>query len=217
MVKKTICILLHGFNVKDGGYGSTDMIRPIASDRGYGVKEWDYGWVNLVRLRWRNAKVAKELAKWIIEYNRKVVLIGHSNGCAIIYEALTKYGVHVEAVIFINPALDTNLPLPTDQVKRFVILYNGEDHITEYLAPAWVRFINLMPLSRMKFGKHLWGSAGRQGFTQYKRGVRVIQLDTNGLNRDADHYVSGHSAIFKTAELREYWFGKAFSLIEKEI
>ena len=108
----------------------------------------------------------------------------------------------------------TNFTLPLDLVKRFVVLYNGEDHVTEYLAPTWTKFINVMPLSRMKFGKHLWGSAGRDGFDKYwseSYRATVIQLDTDGKNSQGeDHYVEGHSAVFKTAAPREYWFGKAF-------
>ncbi len=36
-------ILIHGFNVRDGGEGSIDKLKPLLKDNGYEPIDFDYG------------------------------------------------------------------------------------------------------------------------------------------------------------------------------
>ena len=229
---RQVCFLLHGFNVNDGGYASVDLIKPTAREFNFFPYDHDYGWVWLFRLRKRNKNVAKSLSALIkkVQLEADVVLVGHSNGCAIIYEMIEKHSLgSLKGVVFINPALHKEIELPQTSTENFVVLFNKHDYIVQG-AKWWRRFINVMPLSRMKYGKHLWGSAGQQGFDKpikedtknlqtlsaaWLKPTRVLQMDTSN-PMDEKYAVHGHSAIFKDKKVLCYWMRWAFTFIKKE-
>lgn len=168
--------LLHGFNVSDGGKASIDRLIPHLRDKGFIIREHDYGWRGLLGVLFFNQSIAEELAEHIKEGD---ICIGHSNGCAIIYR--TSLITPITGVVFINPALDVDLAANADWVH----VYHNEDDLPVKIA------------SKIWFVK--WGQQGRIGY----KGDQdyVTQFDCK--HTHAMPSVSGHSDIFNYHSWRE--------------
>ncbi|MFA5495177.1 MAG: hypothetical protein WC247_10400 [Porticoccaceae bacterium] len=146
--------LIHGFNVSDGGSDSIGKLAPFFALEGIDVIDHNYGWVGLLRLRWRNRKATRRILPHIAPGD---ILVGHSNGCLVCWELL-EAGAPAGAVICIQPALRRDCPWPTH--VPVLCLYNPADWIVS-LGRLWGRFISVAnPISR----RHGWGAAGRHGF-----------------------------------------------------
>ncbi len=168
--------LLHGFNVSDGGTASIDRLIPHLKDKGFVVREHDYGWRGLLGVRFLNQGTAEELAEHIHEGD---ICIGHSNGCDIIYRA--SFLCDMTGVVFINPALDTDKTAIADWVH---VYYNEDDSVV--LASTILRF-------------HNWGAQGRNGYNGDQD--YVTQFNCKGDSRLP--MVSGHSDLFNHGPWRE--------------
>ena len=180
--------LLHGFNVHDQGNASVDTLIPsLEAMSGYKVIDLDYGFFFRLRVRLCNRSVAKILAS-IVEPDD--VVIGHSNGCAIIYEAVT-YGAKFAKAVLITPALDSDIAISVDQVKVF---YSPTDKAT------WLA--KYIPLS-------IWGNQGRKGYTgPYRKGYSQVNMDMKyGQSL-------GHSGVFSDITARSRLLEDIKSFIE---
>ncbi len=169
-------ILTHGFNVKDGGAGSIDKLKPYLGD--FRLLEADYGWFGLLSVRLYNDNIARMIKGMTPPQS---IGIGHSNGCTLLMKAC-EFGASFRHLILINPALDKDTKIPL-QVDRVDVLHNNYD--------------NVVTASRFR-PWHPWGEMGRTGY----RGddPRVFNHETFHL-----FGVQGHSEVFfKSADLAEY-------------
>ena len=104
--------------------------------------------------------------------------VGHSNGCAIIVEAL-RQGAKFKGILLINPALNINCKFPPGDYTITVI------HTKHDKAVRAARFFDSLPIFGA-FIPDIWGAMGAVGY----KGP-----DLRPLNLQWD-FLKGHSAIF---------------------
>ncbi len=138
------CFLVHGFNVRDDGKGTTDCLGTTLKRNSFNPVQFDYGWIGLLGARVFSHNIAKILASISQEDD---IAIGHSNGCNIINQALN-YGAKFKRVLYISPALDKRTVLHPN-VERVIVLHTRKDWIVQLAA--------LLPF-------HPWGNMGRVGY-----------------------------------------------------
>lgn len=163
-------VLVHGFNVRDGGANTIDRLKPYLDD--HQIIEADYGWIGLLGVRLFSKNLINLLAGMTPKHS---IGIGHSNGCTKLVAACEK-GAPFDRLILINPALDRDYQFPL-QLQRIDVFHNLDD-----TAVAASRFLPF----------HSWGDMGRVGYMGTDR--RVHNHETRSL-----FGVSGHSAIFSRA------------------
>lgn len=180
-------ILIHGFNVADGGASTTGLLRAGLEDLGLEVVEFETHWRpgllrDLLSVRFGNAKRARRLAAIIRPGD---LLIGHSNGCALIDQATwllassRGWAAPDVAAMYLNPALDVDAPL-APQVKGAWIFHTASDKIVGLASRLW---------------KSRWGSMGRDGY----RPGPTEDYDERYSNLSYEHHgieSPGHSGVF---------------------
>ncbi len=112
---------VHGFNVSDGGTGTTDTLIPYF-EPAFKVVQHDYGWLGLLGTRFCNRGIATQVAA---QASRDDVGVGHSNGCAILAMA-ADMGAPFRGLVLINPALDEDWVFPS-QLRWVHVYYNQGD------------------------------------------------------------------------------------------
>jgi hypothetical protein len=170
-------LLVHGFNVADGGVGTVGTIEPAVKTAGFTIGRFPYGKLGVLGVRFFNDNLAQALA-WCIMDGEFEVVIGHSNGCALIHQALwhaEEFGCKGVRAVYISPALDRDAPL-SPCVTRADVLTTVHDKA--------VRLAALLPF-------HAWGSMGAKGPAGYEQ--RYIHHPCPE--------VKGHSAWFKPPAL----------------
>lgn len=182
-------ILVHGFNVHDGGKGSVAKLTPYLESAGYDVRVFSYGWMGLISVRLFNERFAQMLADMV---NQDDVMIGHSNGCCLLHLAAQKRARFKKAV-YINPALDRNTFL-SPQVRALHVWHSPSDKPV-----AWARFLP----------DHPWGDMGAWGY-QGRPDPRITNF--NKEHDYAEASSKAHSDVFTGKRLE--FFGP---LIVKEI
>jgi len=145
-------VLLHGFNVWDGGKKTTgrlvEGLREVCP-----VVEFPTGLRLLLGQRLGSSRRARELAAFIEPGD---FLIGHSDGCNVIDEALwvladSIYGERGNVfAAYLNPALDKGTPLSPVAGKVFVYATDSDKTVW------WSKF---RPSSK-------WGQMGKVGYIQ---------------------------------------------------
>lgn len=177
-------ILVHGFNVRDGGAGTTDGLRPHFAREGFKVLEFDTGWRFLAGVRFGNAKRARRLARMIQPGD---ILIGHSDGCNLINLASWHLSGTEQpkpaAAVYLNPALDRDTQL-APQVKSALVFFTPSDWIVR--VARWLRW-------------HPWGDMGRVGYIE----KNAVYQDGRYHNMSYEHLAiaaPGHSGAFKKPE-----------------
>lgn len=140
----TTVYLVHGFNVTDQGEDTTGTLQQHFEHAGFRVRQLTYGWVFRLRARLCNPAIAKTLASTL---EPDSIIVGHSNGCAIIYMAALA-GARFRHATLINPALDSKLAIP--DVGSVDVWYSPSD--------KWTGLAKYIPFS-------IWGSQGRTGYT----------------------------------------------------
>ena len=111
-MKPLAVILVHGFNVWDGGAGSVGKLKPYFEELGANTTMFKYGFVGLLLTRFFNEEIAEKLAVLInikARTYKKVIVLGHSNGCAIAHLASYMCEGKVAKYVYINPALKKEL------------------------------------------------------------------------------------------------------------
>lgn len=172
------CILIHGIHTCGSDQPPQSLIPYLSPP----VLYPDYGFELALATRILNPMIEGAVSPFIQPDD---VLIGHSNGCAIIYDML-KSGVKASGVVFINGALEQLFALP-DCVKWCDVYYNSGDTITE--AAKVAADLGLVDLC--------WGELGHAGYAGSDHRVQNINTGaTAGFPQ-----VDGHSAIFSSTNL----------------
>jgi len=174
-------VLVHGFNVRDGGEHTVDKLAPYIINAGYTVDldEADYGYFNLWMIRlaksWLRSRVLYRLAK---AFEKADVIVTHSNGANFTTQALNMLGPefnNTKVVVHSSPALNRNTPVP-NAVKAQLVMYTPHDF--------WVKLSALLPL-------HPWGSMGAYGYS-----------GPDNRNRNEEfHDIEGHSEWFSVEKV----------------
>lgn len=142
----------------------------------------DYGYELAVATRILNPMIEGCIAAYIQPGD---VLIGHSNGCAIIYDLL-RHGARPSGIVFINGALEQDITLP-GFVQWCDVYYNAGDTITE--AAAIAEKLGLVDVC--------WGEMGHAGYSGTD--PRITNINTGATTGFPG--VRGHSAIFDSSNL----------------
>jgi len=169
-------ILVHGINTKEG-MANVGRLKPFIERRGMECVLFEYGYLGAWRARWSNSEMARRLAHLVTPGD---AVIGHSNGCAIIYLAAKEQKAKFGRVALINPALDADRKIAADQVD---VYHNAGDDV------VWASKLLLW---------HPWGEMGRCGAD----GDWANNFDcgrTPGMPK-----VYGHSDIFTNRCLRAW-------------
>lgn len=172
-----VFLIVHGFNVRDQGRGSTDRLAAKLRADGHRVIELDYGWMGVVGTYLADKPMAAIMAPLTIllhELGVKLFYIGHSNGCAIGQLASIRKA-RFAGMFLINPALDRDATF-------------GD--ATEFIRAFYTRSDAPTVLARI-LPKHPWGAMGHHGPARGSRakGVDLDRLCGPGL---------GHSGVFQS-------------------
>lgn len=175
-------VLVHGFNVRDpaktvGKLAAMFIAQGVRADH---VKLFRYGWLGLLGVKFGNDNLAETLRCLLLEVadrGEPVIVIGHSNGCALIHRTAwlmddrsDGHGI-IERAVYLSPALRRDAP-PSPAVKQTDVFFTRND---------WaVRASRLWPSE--------WGDMGARGPVD----------DYNGRYRKVDGTVviQGHSDYF---------------------
>ncbi len=185
-------ILVHGFNVSDGGAGTTGRAADKFRKRG-GLKviEFAPGWRGLLGVRFGNKRRAQNLAKIIQPGD---LLIGHSDGCNLIDKAcheLSSLGPESVHCVYFNPALDRDTAL-SRIVSKCLVFFTKSDE-TVWLS-KWLPF-------------HAWGEMGRKGYKPSEPSLdddRYENISFESLN----HHGLEHSGVFKSPNALQDCYGR---------
>ena len=181
-MKKTLVILIHGFNVTDGGADTIRKLKPYYIRKGAHVISLKYGWFGLLQARFCNEEVSENLTRLITKQaNRyhRIIVIGHSNGCAIAHLASYKGTQPIHRFVYINPALKKDY-VPDSCVAKIDVWYNQHDS-----AVLWSKLLFWRASERP------WGLMGRTGYVG--RDPRFVNFNSA---RDFTTIAKGHSAVF---------------------
>lgn len=177
---KRLAILVHGIGVSNG-IGSLSAFEPYLTRRGFDIQKFSYGFVFFLSTMEKNPQVAKTLAKLIDDsyllYD-EVVVIGHSNGCAVM-ELAAAYIKKCHHYTYLNPALESGNS-PGFKVKRTDVWFNRKDcvlKLTEIVRhiPQWM------------FKKLPWGKMGIIGYTGSDTTVQNNEISVSKLNCIKQH------------------------------
>jgi len=181
---KPLVILVHGFNVWDGGRASVGRLRPFFAEYGVPYLMINYGHFGLLDSRFKNDKIAKIIADAITNADRPVLLVGHSNGCCIIYRAATRYASIIDRAVFINPALRSDINLSNTSIKSTDIWHSPSDKP--------VRWAEKLPFADAR----PWGDMGADG-------ADFTNDSITNFNKERNFAVSSseHSDVFTSEKL----------------
>jgi hypothetical protein len=174
--------LLHGIHTER--VSPVQEMIPLLTAAGFEVVYPDYGFIFGVETRIVNPIIRGSLFPYV---GKGDVMIGHSNGCAIIYDLLAA-GAPASRIAFINPALESIVSFPSS-LDSVDVYYNPGDEETRAAEIA----------RRLGIVDPVWGEMGHSGY--------------QGLNKDTvtnfncgatPNYpvVDGHSEFFLPANLK---------------
>mgnify|MGYP000231563429 CR=1 FL=1 len=176
-----IVLLVHGFNVSDPERTIGGMA-PHLRDRGHDVHTFCYGHAGFIDVRFANENLSYAIASQVrsikaLKPELEVVLVGHSNGAALIHRAAELQGTPLfTRCVYVSPALDNKAELPP-LLTRCDVMHTQKD--------TAVSFGSLMLF-------HKWGNMGKVGY----RGD-----DPRYHNIDCSKQVTGHSEWFRPETL----------------
>ena len=180
-----IVILIHGFNVWDGGRATVGRLAPFFNARGVPHFAVNYGHFGLLETRLKNIRVAKRVAlACAAAAEQYVVVVGHSNGCAIAHLAATEFRAKIDKLVYINPALKKDMPLP-DSVGALDVWHSPSDRP--------VRLAKWLLPSRMR----PWGEMGATGY----QGAEDRRIRNFNKQQAFRVHSSSHSDVFALAKL----------------
>ncbi len=165
-------VIIHGFNVRDGGKESIDkIINPLKElCPEANIIEADYGWLGFFGVRFFTNWIAKNKIAPLIPDGATVIC--HSHGAVMALKTVY-YGAKIKNLVLINPALDKDTQFPCS-IEKILVYANEDDWI---VSASMIR--PFLP----------WGEMGRTGYIGYDE--RVQNIFTKPVFR-----VSGHSDIF---------------------
>lgn len=168
--------LVHGIHTQ--GAGPIAGLAPFLKAAGFDeILCPDYGYILGLGTKVLNPVIVGTLLPYIQPGD---CVVGHSNGCAILYDLMSK-GAPIRKAAFINAALEQEIRPPAS-VTRIDVYFNAGDEVTEAAKLAeelgWVDLV--------------WGEMGHAGYSG---------SNPNIVNHDCGPQVSGHSAFFEPANL----------------
>ncbi len=171
--------LIHGFNVWKPER-TVGKLAPYFLSAGLPTNMVNYLWTGLYLARKRNSRVAARLCKVVRPDD---IVVGHSNGCAIIKLALD-LGMVCQRAILIHPALPVSVTFP-ERVARIDVWHDASD-----VPVKWAAILSsLIPDSW--FAARPWGAAGAYGINT--RDARI-----HNHNESACGFPDlGHSGLFR--------------------
>lgn len=182
---KTVVILVHGYNVSNPEQ-TVNKLRPYFEELDCLVETFTYGHTNLFQVRWNNPRLAKRLAMRTAYWHAKgyqIIVVGHSNGCAIAHLGARNHEFYADVMLAINPALEKKLN-PCRAAKKSVVLFNEGDQPVR-----WARRLSRI-IPKSWFDARPWGEMGAVG---YKGNcLHIKNIDSGAMAPKAD----GHSAVF---------------------
>lgn len=176
-------ILVHGFNVADGGKGTTGRLGDLYGKEfnKYEIVEFSTGWRGLLGVRFKNKRRAQQLANIIKPCD---ILVGHSDGCNLLDQALHELSSFHPAkvnLVYFNPALDRDTAL-AKIVDRCIVFHTETDNVV--WISKWLAF-------------HPWGEMGKKGY----KSTKPCLHDSRYLNMSYEtlgFHGLGHSGVFKS-------------------
>lgn len=151
----------------------------------------DYGFILAVETRRINPVIVGSVAPYV---GPDDIMVGHSNGCAIIYDLLQR-GVKMKGVVLINGALRQDIILPPC-VKFAHIYYNAGDNITEVARCA--EMLAISPVDAV------WGEMGHAGYVGNDPRVKSFDCGPAAVAGTVLPGISGHSDIFTPPHIAEW-------------
>jgi hypothetical protein len=148
----------------------------------------DYGYILAVETRRINPVIVGSILPYIMPGD---VLVGHSNGCAVIMHLLD-VGISPAGIVFINGALKNNFTLP-ERVPFAHVYFNAGDDITE-VAEVAEAFAGT-PVDEY------WGDLGHVGYTGADKRVTDFNCGATGSQMPV---VDGHSDIFSIGKIEKW-------------
>lgn len=173
--------LLHGIHEPEGDNNMSrfaPLVQAAAPEAQ--VLLWQYGFMGFWQARWRNHEVAFDFASDSAVGRRRgelEVWVTHSNGAAVAYLAVERYGARPDMIININPALDR---WRTAAVPYVLTIHSDGDR--------WVWLSQWLP-------GHLWGDQGKVGY----RGQMKNTLNIDAGKADPAMRYSGHVGAFEAS------------------
>lgn len=180
-MRNNITFLVHGINCGDKGSDTVMQVAPHIG-RYTTVYNHSYGRIGPIGAIFKNKKIAKRLArccKHSRSFGKEAFAVGHSNGCAIIVQAM-RQGAKFKSVLLINPALNVNCEFPPGDYTVTVI------HTKHDSAVRAARFFDALPVLEFLV-PDIWGAMGAIGYQG--EDPRIENLDWSDL-------LKGHSHIF---------------------
>ncbi len=169
-------VLVHGFNVRDGGAKTIDKFAFEFRDLGYTVDidEADYGYFSLLKIYFGGKR--EVIRRLMSAFKDADIIVTHSNGASFANKALNEMPPRLEGnqiLVHFSPALDRKTKIPYSITHQFVY------HTRKDLIVKLSTWLPMLP----------WG---RMGATGYKG---------KGPNTNVDYTftVEGHSNWFNGA------------------
>jgi hypothetical protein len=176
-------VLVHGFNVRDGGKRTVDQLVPLIRNAGYSVDldEGDYGFFNIWMVRFRKSKTRQRVLHRLAKaFETADVIITHSNGANFTTQALDlmdhEYN-NKKLVIHISPALDRDTDIP-NAVRQQLVLYTPHDKAVKWSSFLWF---------------HPWGRMGARGYSGEDN--RNTNLKVEAVKGHSDWFRAGHVIV----------------------
>lgn len=142
--------LIHGIHEPEGMTNMgmlTGHVRKAAPNSE--VTLFNYGFLGFWKARFENTEIAHDfstMSKLERRTDEREIWITHSNGAAIAYLAVDKFGATPDMIININPALDR---WRTAGIRRVMTIHSDNDR--------WVNLSQWLP-------GHIWGDQGKVGY-----------------------------------------------------
>jgi pimeloyl-ACP methyl ester carboxylesterase len=173
--------LIHGIHTAPSNPTVPGLV-PYLQKAGFPVAAPNYGYILGIEALRMNPVIEGVLEPYIWPSD---IAIGHSNGCAIIYELLKRRPL--KGVVLIDPALESAIALSGYLFKWADVYFNAGDTLTEVAEVA----------EKMGIAPRCWGEMGHDGYLGSDPRVHNIDCgNTEGMPK-----VNGHSDLFTAANL----------------
>ncbi len=163
MIKRA-AILIHGFNVGDGGRSTVGTLAPFFAGQGVVPIVINYGYFGLLQTKFRNEAIAKRVFAAVAAAYKsfdEVYVVGHSNGCAITHLASLLEGFKAHGFVYINPALRSDY-CRGPGVSFIHVWYSPSDRAVKFA--RWLPF------------RGAWGEMGAKGYSGVKD-TAIVNFD----------------------------------------